>query len=1040
LVSALIVLIHPSTRALAASIYDLESGITFNVLDRVEYNPKSGNIALVGHRDAAYKTSTIPYLNYLATLLDNPTPLFSLEWTPDSERRVAALFERLKSTESANKLIDEWGTWIDAAGNVTSTGRTVAALFGIQLSSKSDGSVDQDIDRYDFLSGMFAALNDQRASKMIGAFGKVRRAATNASAEGFASLLAAAEITDEVETAKAAVNAGTLSAEQGLTQNCWAFFSGLDRTFGLGDSPTTKAFDEAVAGGASAGAAMQTGLQEFDRQFQTIYQRARTQLWESRQEVHIPIGEMDPELRDTIRIAPKYLGLDGKSLLAKLLFEVDYFGKHLIHSPELADRIPGYQTLFMFDKTSPSSTMRQLAAAGESTDKTERFWFSIDHVDAARSADGNILLIRDAAIRINNRLRGPDGKDLPNQTPTEYEKLLTSHYDDFAKAFPDLFHNMREAAKLAYAAQWLKTKNRKLKMPAAGRGTWNGPSELPGIIYVVWSPKFFSMVEVTGGADLRVPPVGRAIPVYPQPQAAPSPDSSGLSLTPNPKGDDWNGCNGKVWGSSGCRSPSPYGASNPPLTPSTTTPDTPASISPLSPPGAATNPNAGAGPAPINAGAATTPATTPPPTPAAGPSPTGSGSPQGAPLPPIQGGLGQPVEGVGITQGQLQQMPPPNPKPAKATRAATPPEPIQTAAPQPETPIPQPVVVPPLLPPQPQVMPNLPAISIPNGSNTPTLGRAVTIEPAEQQAAPEPGTSSAGAVRPPANGGGNRQGPGPSSDNGDQGFLRIRPLQPLPADEQFVRINQGEIQFATGEGNLTSPTPDLLLNPWLRDVNAFTRSPDELAREIATLGENDRLVRIARMRGLLLSQLVGLARFSREHRLIIEIRRTNPDSLQYFGDPDVIPKPDFVFRNPLDGSLTEQPRLGFERVHVDFKTAKDGPYSGLVVDNDGLPLMIDGHRVHGDIDLYRVFRVDELGNVRGVDTDSSDWAPNSGLAFQDRINEALNEGLQLRNPKPFVRHGAHYTYNWIEFVDGIDAAQGAAAMSQLRQYLLGRRP
>jgi hypothetical protein len=540
LVTAAIAVWCPASPVYASSIYDLDSQITFNVLERVEYNPKNGKIALIGHRDTAYNTSKIPYLEFLATLLDNPTPEFSLEWTPDSERRVEELHKRLSSESTANKLIDEWGTWIDGAGNVTPTGRSLAEIFGISLSSSDIVNSRPNVDRYEFLSGMFAVIGDYRASRMMSLFGKIHRSSPNVSREHFADLIAAANIADDFKDAMTAVKDGKISLEQGLIRTYRAFFASLDLTFVLANAPTTKAFSESIARGDSSAAGMQTGLQEFDRQFQAIYKRARTQLWESKQEVHIPLTDVDPALRDTIKIAPKYIGLDGNSLLAKLLFEIDFFGKHLIHMPQLADRIPGYQTKFMFDRTHPEALTK--LAPGESTDQTERFWFSVDHVDASRSTDGNILVIHDAVMRINNRLRGPDGKDLPNQGPTEYENLLTSHYDDFARAFPDLFHTMREAAKLTYAAQWLKAKNPKLKMPKAGREAWNGPRELSGIIYVIWSPTLTSTVEVTGGASLRIPSVNNPVPIDRQvkPQSGGGdPNAGGLSL--NPK--TWTGCN-----------------------------------------------------------------------------------------------------------------------------------------------------------------------------------------------------------------------------------------------------------------------------------------------------------------------------------------------------------------------------------------------------------------------------------------------------------------------------------------------------------------
>ena len=55
-----------------------------------------------------------------------------------------------------------------------------------------------------------------------------------------------------------------------------------------------------------------------------------------------------------------------------------------------------------------------------------------------------------------------------------YAQELTTIYDELAQSFSPLLHELREAAKLAYAAQWLRARNAALKLPAEGRGSWNG--------------------------------------------------------------------------------------------------------------------------------------------------------------------------------------------------------------------------------------------------------------------------------------------------------------------------------------------------------------------------------------------------------------------------------------------------------------------------------------------------------------------------------------------------------------------------------------
>src|SRR5262249_49475794 len=115
--------------AAAGGLSALDEKITFNVLDHVEYEPGNRKIILMGHRDAAYTTSGIPYLQYLATLLEHPSPQFSLEWTRGSEARVAELRNRLNSDDEWRRLAGEWGRWIDESEHVTPAGRYFMPLF-----------------------------------------------------------------------------------------------------------------------------------------------------------------------------------------------------------------------------------------------------------------------------------------------------------------------------------------------------------------------------------------------------------------------------------------------------------------------------------------------------------------------------------------------------------------------------------------------------------------------------------------------------------------------------------------------------------------------------------------------------------------------------------------------------------------------------------------------------------------------------------------------------------------------------------------------
>jgi len=116
----------------AGGYYLLEKAIDFNILDSVFFDPRTGQVTLIGHHDPRYEGPKIPYLQHLAALIDNPSPEFSLEWTPDSERKVDDFLRRMDSIPEMRRVIEEWGEWFTSDGRVTTQGRIMLPLFGVR--------------------------------------------------------------------------------------------------------------------------------------------------------------------------------------------------------------------------------------------------------------------------------------------------------------------------------------------------------------------------------------------------------------------------------------------------------------------------------------------------------------------------------------------------------------------------------------------------------------------------------------------------------------------------------------------------------------------------------------------------------------------------------------------------------------------------------------------------------------------------------------------------------------------------------------------
>lgn len=120
-----------NSTAAGGDLYDIESRIPFNVLDSVYFDAASGELALIGHHDDRFKGPAIPYLQYLATLLENPKPEFSLVWTPDSSDRVDAMLARELTQRESDEQAARLGAMIDNSGLISHVGSLMLPPLGI---------------------------------------------------------------------------------------------------------------------------------------------------------------------------------------------------------------------------------------------------------------------------------------------------------------------------------------------------------------------------------------------------------------------------------------------------------------------------------------------------------------------------------------------------------------------------------------------------------------------------------------------------------------------------------------------------------------------------------------------------------------------------------------------------------------------------------------------------------------------------------------------------------------------------------------------
>lgn len=484
------------TSSQASGLYQLERAIDFNVLDNVFLSPGTGQITLIGHADPRYGGLRIPYLQHLAALLENPQPQFSLNWTPESEQGVEQLFRRMDSEQEVRNMASRWGYWIDESQQVTTAGRFFMPIFGVTPSN----------DRYQVVASILRANGNTKGAEIIDKAGIAMRLMNSSGFDqALQDLVAATGALDALYRFKAQVERGEISDFEGQTRFGLAVCAGMEDAFGLTNRPISQTFDQAMRRSMDLGQAFTEAFRELDNQLRTILGIAMESLLSRYDEIAVPPEVIQETLGIRPEVTPEYSGVEGRSQLARVMFESDYIAKQILNRPDLQGKIPGYKTDFAFERDNPGRAVFKPTSR-------HHLWISVEKLDAAQSADGYTLQTRGATMRFNIREKiGNRSMPLaPGGYEQGYEQLLTSIYDELTVQFPVL-HELREVAKLKAAADWLKTRRSGIQLPAAGRAMWDGPPKIPGLVYMTWTPRprpgaVTASMMAMGGIDLVYPP------------------------------------------------------------------------------------------------------------------------------------------------------------------------------------------------------------------------------------------------------------------------------------------------------------------------------------------------------------------------------------------------------------------------------------------------------------------------------------------------------------------------------------------------------
>jgi hypothetical protein len=458
--------------AASQGLYALQPYITFDCLDGVVIDPKTGGVSLIGHRSRPDRLLYIPYFDYLATALDYNDPAFSLEWKPNSE---VAVDHALKTggkviLDGVTRLFDtefklsEMGAWFLRQYGVHAVpGMSQSTALAWMLVAVGHEKTAEVVERWDAriqaegeaLGPALDALN-----KTLGVDGVY-----NELMEKFQSGAATEEQVKDIFYPKylEALGAGLESKKNG--------YAAIYRKSRSQGRPVSLAFHDAQ--------------EDITPDMKALMERTLDQLSAQTPEIEIPYSIVAKAEGVTPPVViPDFRRMPPRSLLARAFFEADYTCKQLMYAPGLKEVVPGYQTETEFFRTK--------GADWSSGSGYERCEIGPGEFEIIESQDGNRMRFGATPMIYTVRKNtggGPESrKDLHDPVAEQYGALISSQYDALAQAMPTL-HELRESEKILALAGWLKKRGLAPLMPKEGRGEWSPPDEIAGILHFVLSYK-----------------------------------------------------------------------------------------------------------------------------------------------------------------------------------------------------------------------------------------------------------------------------------------------------------------------------------------------------------------------------------------------------------------------------------------------------------------------------------------------------------------------------------------------------------------------
>ena len=472
-----------------SGLYSLDSLVDFDTLDGVSYNPAQGTLSLFGHRTRSDRKADMHYLDLLAAAIDSNKPVFSLEWTPSSQREVDRAMAFYADDRNNDTLTTRLSKIFDANGRLNRKGASFFKAIGVD--------VREGMNRYEFNSSLLTASGRPNAGTALRAFGgmveAVKRNDQAAKKSSLEELVNALGLYDFIAENAARYRNKQITEAQFMDLVWPRILSGLANAFGWDDKKYVDKYWRLRRSGRSYDQANDEALWDLQNDLNTLPRKALDAIMANKSEIVVPPDVMRDVLGAEPRVRPVLTGLPDRTRLALTACEADVFCKSLFDMPGLQAKVPRYKGYFAWLR---DRGQRPVTGDGH-------LWISPGNFELFESADGRTLRFGRTPMKINIEKYESGRRSVANPQLTAYADLLTACYDDIAREYPVL-HQLRECTKMVAVAQWLKRRGYTVSLPRAGREVVNLPAELPGVMYMVMAIKQGPAGEIltaAGGVD-----------------------------------------------------------------------------------------------------------------------------------------------------------------------------------------------------------------------------------------------------------------------------------------------------------------------------------------------------------------------------------------------------------------------------------------------------------------------------------------------------------------------------------------------------------